>query len=77
MSDSKEPEKPEPTPVEVAALERLAEHYRHVAAGVAAAQLVDAHRVHLVWCFTKGFLIAVVGIPALMLLLLLFLSSVG
>ncbi len=84
MSDSKEPE---PTPAEVAALEReiaaiaalerLVEHYHHVAAHVAAGQVLDAQRAHLVWCGIKGFLIAVVGIPALMLLLLLALASVG
>ncbi len=74
---SEEPKPESPTPAEVAALERLVEHYHNVAAHVAAAQIVDAHRAHLVWCFTKGFLIAVVGIPALMLLLLLFLARAG
>ncbi len=83
MSESK----PEPAPAEVAAiereiaaiaaLERLVEHYHHVAAHVAAGQALDAHRMHLAWCGIKGFLIAVVGIPALMLLLLLFLARAG
>lgn len=74
MSDSKGPE---PTPAEVAALERLVEHYRHIAAHVAAGQIVDAQRARLAWCGLWGFLIAVVGIPALMLLLLLLLAGVG
>ncbi len=74
MSEESKPESP--TPAEGAAIERLVEHYHQVAAGVAAAQIVDAHRMHLVWCFTKGFLAAVVGVPlALALLALLLIWS--
>ncbi len=71
MSDERQP-----TAAEIAALERELEYRQQVAVRVAAGQILDQHRAHLVVHFFKGLLIgAAVAVAFLLMLLVLVVVS--